>query len=194
MVFLIRIVAAVSCVLLLSQEVAGATVIVGETDPFQRWTNKSRLPTPKGKISVVRDGSARTTGKRNIHFYEPGIDLENDPLARAEYLHEVGHVYSGTSLGKKRRALFKQIIGVDPKQKWGKGGSPLEEQFAQAYSYGALGQKQSNKQWYGYDYDPTKRQQKQVNMLIRGKTNKVSRQLNKQQARRSKHAYLRRGK
>lgn len=147
-----------------------------EGSPFQRWMDESQVPGPGGDIQIkFATGPVRVQigGPRTIQWYQEGVGYEDDFTGRQLFLHEVGHVFDKEALTKEDRNEFRQIMGIRGNEKWWyewpkgkKTLGSLGEMFAMAYSYAAVGQKQPNQIWWGYGYNPTKRQQNRVRALI----------------------------
>jgi hypothetical protein len=152
---------------------AQATTVVGD-GPFQTWADEAGVPTPDGTVWVVQDGAeppyVDPSHPRVIHFYKGDEEyLTGQPLLRAVFLHELGHVYDDTTLRQRtRRAIYVKLFDNSRDSLW---LWPLAwgEKFAMAYSYCAMDlyPKETWPWYYGYGYFPSRWKQDRVCALIR---------------------------
>jgi hypothetical protein len=148
---------------------AHAVTVVGADgapllDPFQRWADRSAMPTVPGTVSVHLDNVmcgesvACTTALPPTIWFGSGAD-------RGDFLHELGHQFDYNVMNDAARAAFMRIAGIDGP--WRSGGpNPAYERFAEAYRMCARDPRHPDESRMGYLYEPTVRQHRRVCVLI----------------------------
>lgn len=137
---------------------------------WQGWADASLMPTVPGRVKVVLTGCpAMPRAAGCVYTRRPrSIYLRSglrDP--RGVLLHELGHLYDLHVLNQRDRGRFGRIMGSSPKRRWWRGGRPLAEQFAEAYSWCArYARIVSIARYSSYDYRPTARQHRLICTLI----------------------------
>jgi hypothetical protein len=104
--------------------------------PFAGWARAAHVPLPRGRVRVSLAGCPRrpdlvgcvvTRRPRTIH-------LRTDARRpRWVFLHELGHVFDLTVMGRADRRAFKRVHGRSGGP-WWRGDQPAGEWFAEAYS------------------------------------------------------------
>jgi hypothetical protein len=154
--------------------VPGSGQKVAELELYQRWTDASRVPTPKGRIEVKLTSHACGEGGACMSYRRharPVIEFDfpegSDRYSHYEFVHELGHVFDYLYMNGRERATFEGIMGL--RGRWWAGADPPGEKFAMAYSFCALGARNParSREYWGYDYLPTVRQHRRVCALIR---------------------------
>jgi hypothetical protein len=94
-------------------------------------------------------------------FLRPGL---RDP--RGVLLHELGHVFDLKVMNNRDRGVFRRLMRRRA-ARWWRGGRPLAEQFAEAYSWCArYARIVSIAKYSSYRYRPTARQHKRICKLV----------------------------
>jgi hypothetical protein len=137
---------------------------------LQRWVDRSRVPTPRGRVVVWLTDRGCGSSAACVYRPRPVIVFyagERDRAAHYEFMHELGHVVDLLYLSRRERVAFKRIMGVERRPWWG-GPVPPGEWFADAYAFCALGNRSARSRvFWGYWYYPSRRQQRRACALIR---------------------------
>ncbi len=140
--------------------------------PFQAWADiasKRGLPTPDVSVDANSVGCPTLEdtiacvhmNTSLIHICTIGCFVVDPSYV---FWHEMGHVFSFISYRNVGFA-FQRIMG--DKRKWREGAAPPIEQFAEAYALCVSNPKRLPRtQWYGYQYEPTNKQHKQVCRML----------------------------
>lgn len=152
---------------------AGAvTLVTPEGDvaqPYQRWADRAKAPTPEATVVINPDASrcplGRTacTGPGLPVYFEPDGDRHED---RTTVLHELGHHFDYLVMDDHARTRFGWFVGPGI---WRTGnGDSTHERFAEAWSICArignprrprMVRRRINRIRYsdgfGYGYEPT---------------------------------------
>jgi hypothetical protein len=138
---------------------------------WQRWVDRSLVPTVKGRVTVHTDGCpARPKAAGCVYNLRPkDIYLKRGvSRVRSVLLHELGHLFDLRVMNNSDRGRFRRILRQPKKRTWWKGTIPLAEQFAEAYSFCARYRKiMSIARFATYRYRPTSRQHVSACALIR---------------------------
>jgi hypothetical protein len=148
---------------------AHAVTIVGADgapvfDPFQRWADRSAMPTPPGKVTVLLhtdvcgEAAACTTSLPPTIWF--GTDAD-----RGDFLHELGHQFDYSVMTDSARASFMRIVGREGAWR-SSGANPTHERFAEAYRMCARDPRRPDDSRMGYLYEPSVRQHRRVCALI----------------------------
>jgi hypothetical protein len=141
--------------------------------PYQRWADAANAPTPDTQIVLEpsgcpdREEPGCTWPGGPIHFDRDAIlALSDHPVeVRGEFLHELGHQVD-YAMPQRTRERFLHVMGYT--WPWRSSANSNHERFAEAYSRCAVGGKAARRlPRGGYDYIPTKRQQRAVCRLLR---------------------------
>jgi hypothetical protein len=105
---------------------------------WQRWADRSLVPTVKGRVTVHLTGCPvlpKAAGcvfrnRRRDVYIKRGVNR-----IKAVFLHELGHLYDLRVLNNSDRGHFRRILRQPKRRRWWKGTIPLAEQFAEAYSF-----------------------------------------------------------
>jgi hypothetical protein len=146
--------------------------------PFQRWVQEAKVPTPPGTVTLYPSGSCPFS-ESCAWPWEHRISVTDDGSRwerRVQLLHELGHVYDYQRMTDSTRATFVSIMRLGPTGWWQRpqhsepwdDGAPAE-QFAQAYALCALAVRRDDiQEWDSvYGYWPTRQQHLRVCSLIR---------------------------
>jgi hypothetical protein len=148
---------------------------------YQRWSNRSLMPTPQGNVVLIRSGcpgrvelACAFQGDGPIHMGLPMAGRKARREGRSAWLHELGHKYDHLVLTDSTRDNFRMLRGDPRPWRVEFGGSP-HEQFAEAYSLCAWpkGEKRialDPRVNGGYGYTPTRRRHELICDLIRVST------------------------
>jgi hypothetical protein len=161
--------ALVAVALLAAAPAAHAITVVGTDgapafDPFQRWADRSAMPTPPGKVTIDLDTTTCDGAVACTTSLPPTIWF--GPLAdRGDFLHELGHQFDYYVMTDASRASFMRIAGV--RGPWRTdGANPPHERFAEAYRMCALNPRRPDEGQMGYLYEPTVREHRRACALI----------------------------
>jgi hypothetical protein len=139
--------------------------------PWQRWAEASLMPTVRGRVTVRLTGCpALPRAAGCIYNRRPRVIYIRRGVSRARsvLLHELGHLFDLRVMNNGDRGRFRRIFRQPRRRAWWKGGIPLAEQFAEAYSFCARCRRiVSIARFATYDYRPSRRQHEAVCKLIR---------------------------
>jgi len=140
-------------------------------EPFAGWAREAHVPLPRGRVRVSLAGCPRRPDlvgcvvirrPRTIHLRREAR------RPRWVFLHELGHVFDLTVMRPRDRRAFKRAQGR-PRAAWWRGGHPLGEWFAEAYSlcarYGSS--TRAAQAATTYSYRPTARRHRASCAVIR---------------------------
>jgi hypothetical protein len=121
-------------------EAAGALKLAGPggkslRGPFESWTRAAHVPLPEGTVVVGLRGCPGRPDLAGcvITRHPRRIYLRSDSRHTwSVFLHELGHVFDLTVMGRSDRRRFLRIHGRAGR--WWRGPSPPAEWFAEAYS------------------------------------------------------------
>lgn len=103
---------------------------------YQRWIDRSRIPTVRGKVRLVLTGCParpRFVGcvySRRLHTI---YLTRGAPKMRSVLYHELGHLFDYRLLSGRERRAYKRRIGQSGRS-WFGGLNPPAEQFAEGYA------------------------------------------------------------
>jgi hypothetical protein len=165
----LRHVALVLLALLAVAPAAHAVTIVGSDggplfDPFQRWADRSAMPTPTGKVTVLLHTDACGDAAACTTSLPPTIWFGKD-ADRGDFLHELGHQFDYSVMTDAARGSFMRILGLTGAWR-SSGPNPTHERFAEAYRMCARDPRHPDDTRMGYLYEPTVRQHRRVCALI----------------------------
>ena len=139
--------------------------------PYAAWARAAHVSLPPGRVRVSLAGCPRrpdlvgcvvTRRPRTIHL-RPGARRP-----RWVFLHELGHVFDLTVMGRSDRRAFARVHGRGDRP-WWRGEAPLAEWFAEAYSlcarYGSA--TSAARAATTYDYSPSARRHRRSCRVIR---------------------------
>lgn len=138
---------------------------------WQLWADASLVPTVAARVVVhlarcpARPQAAGCVfpARPRSMWIRPG-----SRSARGVMLHELGHLYDLRVLNNRDRGRFRHLLGRSRKRKWWVGGTPLAEQFAEAYSWCArYARIVSIRRYSTYHYRPTPKQHQRICRLIK---------------------------
>lgn len=149
------------------------TAVSASGDPmggsYQRWIDRSRTPTVRGKVRLVLTGCParpRFVGcvySRRLHTI---YLTRGAPKMRSVLYHELGHLFDYRLLSGRERGAYKRLIGPSGRS-WFGGLNPPAEQFAEGYALCARKRRiaQATPGQYGFRTSP--RRHASVCALIR---------------------------
>ncbi len=148
---------------------AHAVTVVGTDgapafDPFQRWADRSAMPTPPGKVTIDLDTTrcdgavACTTSLPPTIWFGPLAD-------RGDFLHELGHQFDYNVMTDAARASFMRIAHLGGPWR-SESPNPPHERFAEAYRMCAQNPRRPDETQMGYLYEPTVREHRRACALI----------------------------
>ena len=106
----------------------------GVPQPYQRWADRARVPTPEATIIVLFRACPGLPRSRGCVFDDGGPPtiylnlrhLRSERLRHYVFLHEVGHYFDFLHLRGADRDRFRRILGID--RPW-RRTEPLPEGF-----------------------------------------------------------------
>jgi hypothetical protein len=129
---------------------------------WQRWADRSLVPTVKGRVTVHLTGCPVLPKAAGCVFNNRPRDVyvrRGVQRVKAVFLHELGHLFDLRVMNNSDRGRFRRILRQPRKRRWWKGSIPLAEQFAEAYSFCARYRTiVSIARFATYHYRPTPRQ------------------------------------
>lgn len=163
---------------------AGAVTLVRPdgrvAQPYQRWADASKVPTPRGTVTVYgdrcpegpwacyyRDGRRLYIDRATI---EPLLHAGSDELMAAKrgFFHELFHDFDeGGPLTDGDRAQFMRIMRLHGAWRISDHDHSPNEVFANGAAACALRSRLDTSGAFGGNYEPTARQHRRVCALIR---------------------------
>ena len=122
--------------------------------PYQRWVNRAKVPTVRGRVRIVLTGCPRRPRFAGCVFSKRKSTIymkRRTSHTREVLLHELGHLFDLRVLGRADRRDFKRIMGR-PRRSWYRGVNPPAEQFAEAYALCALRKRINRRVTGGYGF------------------------------------------
>jgi hypothetical protein len=138
---------------------------------WQRWADRSLVPTVKGRVTVHLTGCPVLPKAAGCVFNNRPRDVyvrRGVQPVKAVFLHELGHLFDLRVMNNSDRGRFRRILRQPNTRRWWKGSIPLAEQFAEAYSFCARYRAiVSFARFATYRYRPSSRQHVRACALMR---------------------------
>jgi hypothetical protein len=148
---------------------AHAVTVVGTDggpmlDPFQRWADRSAMPTAPGTVTVDLNSSMCGESAACTTAFPPTIWF-GSAADRGDFLHELGHQFDYNVMTDAARASFMRIAGLSGPWR-STNPNPAYERFAEAYRMCARDPRRPDDSRMGYLYEPTVREHRRACALI----------------------------
>jgi hypothetical protein len=137
--------------------------------PYQRWANAAKVPTPNVSVVLMDGGpfaspSAAPSTVDRLATITLGGTYPTALTRRYAFLHELGHIFDFTMLSDSDRATF--LATVKRPQWWDTSSKPGGELFADAYAFCALNRRLLGLD-EGYGYVPSRHAFRRVCAMVR---------------------------
>jgi hypothetical protein len=115
---------------------------------IERWIDHSKLPTPRGTITV-EDRDCFDYGGSSCAWRDSATIYLNPDDNRGDFMHELGHFFDYWEMTDAARRRFLAIEGDT--REWVSPPNSPHEQFAEVYRYLAThGKRQAGRTTLGY--------------------------------------------
>ena len=137
--------------------------------PYQRWIDRSKVPTVSGRVRIVLSGCpyrptlagcVYSNRLRTVYIRRTVSDM------RGTLYHELGHLFDFRLMSRGERRIYKRLVGQRGRA-WFGGVNPPGEQFAEAYSLCASRRRLARTAHGHYGFRTSPRRHRAVCSLIR---------------------------